>query len=217
MSDSSTSSRWAAMATICLRRIVPASLTAPAVIGPLRLPWVPAPYGVTAVSPWIVDVGDVGAQRVGGQLDHRRLDAVAGRSSVDVDVDLAGRLHPDRRTLGAEVPGRGTGRFDVGREPQPDVAAGVQRVLLLLAESLVVEDFDGLLERIRGCDVLIGHAVGVEVRHLVATQNVSAAQFDGVHVHLSRRDVEKYFAGEGFVLPWTAVGGQPAVLENTVL
>ena len=34
--------------------MVPASLTAPAVIGALRLPWVPAPYGVTAVSPWMV-------------------------------------------------------------------------------------------------------------------------------------------------------------------
>ena len=43
MADSSTSSRWAAIATICLRSMVPASLTAPAVIGPLRLPWVPAP------------------------------------------------------------------------------------------------------------------------------------------------------------------------------
>ena len=30
------------------------SATAPAVIGPLRLPPVPAPKGVTAVSPWIV-------------------------------------------------------------------------------------------------------------------------------------------------------------------
>ena len=56
--------------------------------------------------------------------------------------------------------------------------------------------------------MLIGHAVGVEVRHLVAAQDVAAAQLDGIHVHLPRRDVEKYFAGEGFVLPRTAVGGQ---------
>ena len=61
MSDSSTSSRWAAIATICLRRIAPASLTAPAVIGPLRLPCVPAPYGVTAVSPWIVETSSMSA------------------------------------------------------------------------------------------------------------------------------------------------------------
>ena len=81
MSASSTPSRCAAIAMICLRRIAPASLTAPAVIGPLRLPCVPAPYGVTAVSPWIVDdVVDVGAERVGGQLDDGRLDAVAASS-----------------------------------------------------------------------------------------------------------------------------------------
>ena len=49
------------MAMICLRSIAPASATAPAVIGPLRLPCVPAPYGVTAVSPWIVDTSAMSA------------------------------------------------------------------------------------------------------------------------------------------------------------
>ena len=52
---------WAAIAMICSRRMVAASLTAPAVIGPLRLPWVPAPYGVTAVSPWIVATSSMSA------------------------------------------------------------------------------------------------------------------------------------------------------------
>ena len=42
---------WAAIASNWPRRMVAASSTAPAVIGALRLPWVPAPYGVTAVSP----------------------------------------------------------------------------------------------------------------------------------------------------------------------
>ena len=147
MSDSSTPSRCAAIATICLRRIVPASLTAPAVIGPLRLPWVPAPYGVTAVSPWMVDdVVDVGAERVGGQLDDGGLDAVAGRPAVDVDVDLAGRLHPDRRALGGQVSGRGAGRLDVRREAESEVAALGQGVGLFLAEAFVVKDLHGLLE-----------------------------------------------------------------------
>ena len=41
--------------------MVPASSTAPAVIGPLRLPWVPAPNGVIAVSPWIVATSSMSA------------------------------------------------------------------------------------------------------------------------------------------------------------
>src|SRR4029077_7919346 len=38
------------------------------------------------------DVVDVGAERVGRQLDDSGLDAVAARATVHVDVDLAGRL-----------------------------------------------------------------------------------------------------------------------------
>ena len=41
--------------------MVPASSTAPAVIGALRLPCVPAPYGVTAVSPWMVATSSMSA------------------------------------------------------------------------------------------------------------------------------------------------------------
>ena len=100
---------------------------------------------------------------------------------------------------------------------EADVAALRQRFALFLAEALVVEDLDRLLEGVRRGDVVVGHAVGVEVRHLVAAQDIAAAQLDGIHVHLACGDVEKDFAREGFVLPRTAVGGRPAVLENTVL
>ena len=54
MSSGAASSLWAAMATMRSRRTAAVSRTAPAVIDPLRLPPVPAPKGVTAVSPWIV-------------------------------------------------------------------------------------------------------------------------------------------------------------------
>ncbi len=130
------------------------------------------------------------------------------RSAVHVDVDLARRLHADRRALGAQVSGRRAGRLDVGREAEADVAPLLQRVLLLLAETLVVEDLHRLLEGVGRCHVLIGHAVGVDVGHLVAAKDVAAAQLDGVHVHLPRGDVEKYFAREGFVLPRAAIGGK---------
>ena len=155
------------------------------------------------------DVFDVGAERVGGQLHHRRLDAVAGRPAVHVDVDLARRLHPDGRAFGGEVPRCRAGRFDVRREAEADVATLFQRFALFAAEALMVEDLDRLLEGVRGRDVVVGHAVGVEVRHLVAAEDIAAAQVDGVHVHLACGDVEKDFAREGFVLPRTAVGGKP--------
>ena len=50
----------------------------------------------------------------------------------------------------ARLPGRGAGGLDVGREAEPEVAALRQRLGLLLAEALVVEDLDGLLEGVGG-------------------------------------------------------------------
>ena len=110
--------------------------------------------------------------------------------------------------LGGEVARRGPGRLDVRREAESDVAALLQRVCLFLAEALVVKDFHGLLEGVRGRDVVVRHAVGVEVRHLVAAQHVAAAKIDGIHAHLARGDVEQDLAREGFVLPWTAIRRQ---------
>ena len=54
MSSGAASSLWAAMATMRSRRIAAVSPMAPAIIEPLRLPPVPRPNGVTAVSPWMV-------------------------------------------------------------------------------------------------------------------------------------------------------------------
>ena len=81
----------------------------------------------------------------------------------------------------------------------------------------MVEDLHGLLEGLGGREVVVRHAVGIDVRHLVAAQDVDATKFDGIHAHLPRGDVEQDLAREGFVLPWSAVGLQAAVLENTAL
>jgi hypothetical protein len=54
MSSTAASSLCAAIAQIRSRKIVAVSRTAPAVIDALRLPAVPAPKPVSAVSPWIV-------------------------------------------------------------------------------------------------------------------------------------------------------------------
>jgi hypothetical protein len=54
MSSADASSRCAAIAMIRSRRIDAVVATAPAIIDPDRLPAVPPPNGVIAVSPWIV-------------------------------------------------------------------------------------------------------------------------------------------------------------------
>jgi hypothetical protein len=63
MSSGAASSLWAAMATMRSRSPDAVSATAPASIGPLRLPPVPAPNGVTAVSPWTVCTSAMSAPR----------------------------------------------------------------------------------------------------------------------------------------------------------
>ena len=63
MSSGSASSWWAAMATIRSRRAGAVAAMAPAIIEPLRLPPVPSPNGVTAVSPWIVCTSSMATPR----------------------------------------------------------------------------------------------------------------------------------------------------------
>ncbi len=102
MSSTAASSLCAAMATMRSRRIAAVSRTAPAVIDPLRLPaGAGAEAGDRGVALDRVDVVDVDAERVGGELDDRRLEAVPGRAAGDVHVDRARGLDADRRRLGA--------------------------------------------------------------------------------------------------------------------
>ena len=72
----------------------------------------------------------------------------------------------------------------------------------------MVKDFHGLLEGLDRRDVVVRHAVRIEVRHLVAAQQVLATKIDRIHVHLARGDVEQDFAREGFVLPRPAIRRQ---------
>ena len=109
-----------------------------------------------------------------------------------------------------EVARRGAGRLDVGREAESDVAALLQRVCLLLSEALVVKDFHGLLEGLDRRNVVVRHAIGIEVRHLVAAQQVLATKIHGIQAHLSRGDVEQDLAPEGLKLPWPSIRDQTA-------
>ena len=112
--------------TIRSRRIAGVSRpTAPAVIPPLRLPPVPAPNGgERGVALDRRHVVDVDAERVGGELHDGRLDAVSGRSTRHVDVDLTRTARcgssPPRSPKYAAA---GRGRLDVASTgPDTEVA-----------------------------------------------------------------------------------------------
>ena len=63
MSSGAASSLCAAMATMRSRSVDAVAAMAPAIIEPLRLPPVPRPNGVTAVSPWIVCTSSMSTPR----------------------------------------------------------------------------------------------------------------------------------------------------------
>jgi hypothetical protein len=60
MSSGAASSRCAAIAANLSLSTDAVAATAPAIIDPLRLPPVPAPYGVNAVSPWTAWMWSIG-------------------------------------------------------------------------------------------------------------------------------------------------------------
>ena len=104
----------------------------------------------------------------------------------------------------AEPRGR---RLDVVRDAHAEVTAARARLGLLGTEGVVVEHLERLLERLERRDAVVGHAVGVGVRQLVAAEQVPPPQLDGVHAHLPGGDVEQHLAGERLELPRSAVGG----------
>ena len=93
-----------------------------------------------------VDVVDVDAERVGGELHGRGFEAVAGRPAGDVHVDLARRLDTHRRALGGEVPHPGRCRLDVAARADTEVTAGGAGLGLLAAERVVVEQRERVFE-----------------------------------------------------------------------
>ena len=154
-----------------------------------------------------VDVLDVDAERVRRDLHGGGLEAVAGRAAGDVHVDLAGGLDADGGALGAVVAHRRGGGLDVAAGADADVAAVRTGLGLLLAERVVVEDLEGLLEHLPRRHAVVGHAVAVRVRQLVGAEDVAAAQLDRVHVHAAGGDVEQHLAGERLERPRPPVGG----------
>src|SRR3546814_11022363 len=98
------------------------------------------------ISDWSSDVCSSDL-RIGGELHHRRLEAVPGRAAGDVHVDLPAGLDPDRRPLRGEDAEDRCGRLDVVREADAEVAAVVPGELLLLPAGLVAEHLHGLLDR----------------------------------------------------------------------
>ena len=90
------------MATIRSRSTDAVSATAPASIEPLRLPPVPAPNGVSAVSPWMVWTSAMSTPRASAVSCTTVVSRLLPRRPArDVHVDLARRLDADRGAFGA--------------------------------------------------------------------------------------------------------------------
>ena len=102
------------------------------------------------------NVLDVGPEGVGGELDHRGLDAVAGRPAGDVDVHLARGLDADGRRLGGVVAESRSGRLHVGRQADAQIPTPLAGLGLLRPERLVVQHLQRLLERLERGDVVVG-------------------------------------------------------------
>ena len=111
-------------------------------------------------------VVDVRPEGVGRELDHGRLQAVAGRAAGHVDVDLAARLDADRRALGRRSSRRRpTSARRSSADADAEVAAGRAGGRLLGSEGVVVEDRQRPLQRLERGHLVVGHAVGVGERH----------------------------------------------------
>ena len=96
------------------------------------------------------------ADPVGDDLGHGRRGAVALRMGAERGGDLAGRLDPDRREVAGHrrhLPGGGGG-FDIGGDPQSEIAACLTRFGLFLAERRNVEMGDQLFETFSGADIV---------------------------------------------------------------
>ncbi len=99
--------------------------------------------------------------------------------------------------------------LDVGREAKSEIAAPRQGLGLFLAEALVVEDLHGLLEGLDRGDVVIRHAVGVEIRGISSRrQQILRLRSTGSMSILRAAMSRSTFAREGFVLPRAAIGMQ---------
>ena len=172
MSSSETSSAWAAIRFAFSRTCSTAIRIAPPPTAAPRLPNVPTPVWVIAVSPWSTTISSMPTPScVADDLGHRRLGALAVRRRAGVDHHLAGRLDAHRRAL----PRAEAADLDVGADADPDDPALVAGLLLLLAELRVPRDLQRLVERL---DVLAGVVVGAErrlVRELVGRDEVDHA------------------------------------------
>ncbi len=138
--------RWRRMRS---RRTDAVSRTAPAVIEALRLPAAPAPKPVIAVSPWIVATSSIltpRASAVSCTTVVSMLLPVEPPAMYTLTLpDGSMRIVAASVRVVAEARGRG---LHVGRQSDTQVATAGAGLRLLLAERVVVEHLQGLLERL---------------------------------------------------------------------
>src|SRR5439155_11388080 len=100
-------------------------------------------------------------------------------------------------------------RLDVAGDADAEIAALPAGRLLLLAEGLVVEDLQGLVQGVSGSDLLELLQAGAGERKVTGAQDVAPAQLHGVDADAARPDVEDHLARRRLAHPRTAVGALP--------
>ena len=100
-----------------------------------------APIELVGVAGDDIDVGDVDAELVGGDLGEHREMALALGADAGRDADLAVGLHLD---LGALV-GTDAGALDIAGDADADAAALARAARLLFPDELIVADSSSAL------------------------------------------------------------------------
>ena len=134
-------------------------------------------------------------EMLGDELRGGGLDALSVRSRSEVHVDTAARLDADVGRLGGVGPHRGL-RLDVEPDADPEQPSRLELLLLLAAESVVVDHRGGLLQRLRRRHMVERQTDGQEVRELVALDDVAAPELERVDAHGAREPVDRLFAAD---------------------
>ena len=150
------------------------------------------------------------AEPLGNDLRHGRCRAVALRMRAHRRGDLAGRLDAHLREFArhrGDAAG-GARRFDIGRNPESEVATFFARGFLLLAKGGDVEILEQLVEAFGRRDVLERNAHAGGGGLVLQCDQIAAADLDRIDADAPSGHIQRGFADERFHRPGSAIGGK---------
>ena len=150
------------------------------------------------------------AEPLGNDLRHGRCGAVALRMRAHRRGDLAGRLDADLRKFARHRRDAAGGprRFDVGRNPESEVATFLARGFLLFAKGGDVEVLEQLIEAFGRRDVLERNAHARGGGLILQRDQIAAADLDRIDADAPSGHIQRGFADERFHRPGSAIGGK---------